>query len=298
MGRRRPGAEGGPYPAATPGAWGPDGRRGAVSVTFDNLGEAAEIEQGLWPPERPVGAHPSVTDGLPWVLRLLEDLGLRATFFVEGLNAETYPEAVASIPAAGHEVAYHAWRHEVWAGLDPEQERRNLARGLEAFGTLGIEPRGFRPPGGGLNPSSPTLLEALGFRYCSPEGESAGAAGGVAVLPFRWPLVDAYYLYGPLGGLREEHGDPRDPLPVSSLPERVLPALELLAGEGGHLCLLFHPFLLLTEERRVALRDVLEEVRRLDAAGDVWCTPCGEVAEHLLLREGDVTRDEDSSRRA
>lgn len=253
---------------AASGECGPDGRPAAVSVTFDNVGEAAEIEQGLWPADRPVGAHPSVRDGLPWVLRLLDDLDLRATFLVEGLNAETYPEAVASIPGAGHEVAYHAWRHEVWSGLSPEQERQNLGRGLEAFGGLGIRPRGFRPPGGRLAGFSPELLEDLGFRYCSPEGEQAEVAGGVAVLPFRWPLVDAYYLYEPFGALREEHGDTRDPLPVSSLAERMHSALKLLAGEGGHLCLLFHPFLLLTEERRGALRDVLEKVRRLEAAGD------------------------------
>lgn len=59
-----------------------------VAVTFDNLGEASEIEQGAWPPGRPRGRHPSVVRALPRVLALLDDVGVRATFFVEGINAE------------------------------------------------------------------------------------------------------------------------------------------------------------------------------------------------------------------
>lgn len=271
-----------PRQTGAPSTWGPDGRPAAVSVTFDNLGEAAEIEQGLWPAERPVGAHPSVTDGLPWILRLLDNLGLRATFFVEGVNTETYPEAVAEIPAAGHEVAYHAWRHEVWSGLKPGQASQNLERGLEAFGELGIRPRGFRPPGGRLPDSSPGLLEDLGFRYCSPEGESAGTADGLAILPFRWPLIDAYYFYEPFGGLREAHGDAKDPLPASLLRKRLLAALETVARDGGHLCLLFHPFLSVEEEHRGVMRDVLEEVRRLVGTRAVWCAPCGDAADQML----------------
>ena len=36
--------------------WGPDGRRAALSITDDNLGEAAEVELGLWG-DQPVGQH-------------------------------------------------------------------------------------------------------------------------------------------------------------------------------------------------------------------------------------------------
>lgn len=38
----------------TPG-WGPAGKKGAVSFTFDNLGEASDIEFGKWPKDHPVG---------------------------------------------------------------------------------------------------------------------------------------------------------------------------------------------------------------------------------------------------
>lgn len=261
---------------------GVSSQRTAVSVTFDNLGEAAEIEQGLWPPERSTGSHPSVTEGLPWILHLLEELHLRATFFVEGINAEIYPEAVAQIARAGHEVAYHAWRHEWWGSLEPDREKRLLERGVEAFSRLGIRPRGFRPPGGDLTPYSLKMLEELDFEYCSPEGERRGTVGGVAVLPFSWALVDAYYYYEPFGRLREAHGDPEAPLPVALLRERMLSTVRSVARDGGYLCLIFHPFLALEGECQEAIRDVLGEVRRLAREGTFWCASCGELAERML----------------
>src|SRR5215204_383525 len=64
-----------------PAAWGPDTCRAAVSVTFDNLGEAADLERGLWPDDEPLGRHFSVQRALPRILEKLEGLGLRSTFF-------------------------------------------------------------------------------------------------------------------------------------------------------------------------------------------------------------------------
>jgi len=61
----------------------------AVLLTFDNLGEAADLERDLTPPA-PVGEHPSVTVALPALLDRLRDLELPATFFVEGINATVY----------------------------------------------------------------------------------------------------------------------------------------------------------------------------------------------------------------
>ena len=98
---------------------------------------------------------------------------IRATFFVEGLNGELYPEALSGMVAAGHEVACHGWRHEDgWAELDAARERELLARAHAALGS----PTGFRPPGGELTARSAGLLTELGFTYCSPAGERPGAS--------------------------------------------------------------------------------------------------------------------------
>src|SRR3954454_16847201 len=209
---------------------------GLVSGTFDNLGEAAEIEGGTWPDDQPLGEHFSIVDILPRLLERLAAHDVQATFFVEGLNAEINPRALARIREGGHEVPCHAWRHENWGALDAERERELLERCRAALG-----PAGFRPPGGQLTERTPALLRELGFAYASPAGERAGVLDGVPMLPFRWRLIDAYFLLPHFAGLRERNGDPSDPLPPSALRDAVLRAID--DHDEGHLALLFHPFL-------------------------------------------------------
>jgi hypothetical protein len=66
--------------------WGPDGARAAVVLTFDNLGEAQDLEFGSWPQGQPLGRHPSVLIVLPRILAMLAELQLPASFFVESIN--------------------------------------------------------------------------------------------------------------------------------------------------------------------------------------------------------------------
>jgi peptidoglycan/xylan/chitin deacetylase (PgdA/CDA1 family) len=236
-----------------------------IGVTFDNLGEVADLQRGTWPEEAPLGRHASVTRTLPRILDLLAELGVRATFFVEGLNTELYPDALREIDAGGHELAYHGWRHERWSDLDPAAERASLERGVGALDALGLRPVGFRPPGGDLTPATVGLLRELGFAYCSPAGEAAERRDAIAVVPFRWPLVDAYHYlphFGPLRGRAE-------PLPPSRL------RAEIDAGLDGGAVLIFHPFLLDSAERFAVLRHALERARELGAA------TCRELAAAL-----------------
>jgi peptidoglycan/xylan/chitin deacetylase (PgdA/CDA1 family) len=169
---------------------------------------------------------------------------VRATFFVEGLNAELYPDALREIDAAGHEVAYHGWQHERWSELSPDEERASLERGVAALGALGLRPVGFRPPGGRLTPASSDLLRALGFEYVSPEeGETAE---GLDVRPFRWPLVDALYYLPHFAELREQCLG----TPEAQPPERLRAAI----AAAPHEIVVFHPFLLADGARFDVLR--------------------------------------------
>ena len=267
-----------------PSAWGPEGRRAAVSVTFDNLGEAADLERGLWPADEPLGRHFSVKRTLPRILDTLGELGLWATFFVEGLNASLYPEALLEIANSGHELGYHGWRHEYWPNLSPSDEVRALERGVHELHELGVRPRGFRPPGGRLTPSSPELLESLGFTHCSPAGLGIGLLGNLIVLPFEWRLIDAYYYLPRFGGLREAATGSSEPLSPSRFRETLSSALQGVVRDGGHLTLLFHPFLEEKEDRFEVMRGVLEELRDLVADGLVWCAPYRDVVSWVRER--------------
>ena len=267
-----------------PTVWGPDARRASVSVTFDNLGEVADLERGIWSADEPRGHHFSVKRTLPRILDTLDELGLRATFFVEGLNADLYPEALLEIATSGHEIGYHGWRHEYWPNLSPSDEARALERGVRKMHELGVRPRGFRPPGGRLTSSSPELLESLGFTHCSPAGLGIGFLGSLVVLPFEWRLIDAYYYLPRFGDLRKSATGSSEQISPVRFRDALSSALRGVVLDGGHLTLLFHPFLEEQEDRFEVMRGALEELRHLVQDGLVWCAPHRDVASCVRKR--------------
>ena len=248
--------------------------RDAVLLSFDNLGEAADLERGT--ARSPIGDDPSVTVGLPRALEALAALDLRATFFVEGLNAELYPQALRDIAAAGHEVGLHGWRHEVWDALSPDEEDEILGRGVAALTELGLEVEGFRPPGGGLGPRTLEALAAHGLRWCSPAGERAGRTGSIACLPFHWPAVDAYHRLESFSDRRTSWGDRAD---VASPREAADALIDALDARGDDpLVLILHPFLMLSESEAAQARRVMEHLAELVARGERWVAPGRELA--------------------
>jgi hypothetical protein len=257
-----------------PGVW-PGDARAAVSITIDNLGEAAEIELGLRAADAPQGDHYSVTTALPIMLGALAATDLSATFFVEGLNAETYPETLAAIAGAGHELAYHAWCHEDWSTLDAEAEADNLDRGLAALHAIGIEVVGFRPPGGRITPRTLDLLARRGLRHCSPAGSAPGI-DGVAVLPFAWPAVDAFHVLPGFAALRERLTRDSDPGGAQAVRAALLQSLEDALASGAHATLVLHTWLI--ELELDAVHEVLARVRERVDAGELWAAPCRDVA--------------------
>jgi peptidoglycan/xylan/chitin deacetylase (PgdA/CDA1 family) len=264
------------------GPW-PGGARGALALSFDNLGEAAEIELGAASEGGPLGEHFTATRVLPRVLEALAGRDLAATFFVEGMNAELYPERLRQIAAAGHEVAYHAWRHEDWARLEPGQQSDNLDRGRRAFAALGLELRGMRPPGGGLGSGGTEVLRRAGLRHCSPAGSGAGVDDGIALLPFRWRHVDASCLLPGLAGVREEIAGTTEPLEPGPFLDHLLREIDRLGEEGGYMAIVLHlsMFDWLGEERLWAL---LDRAALAAGAGRLWVSRSDAIAEHVLDR--------------
>lgn len=269
-----------------PAEW-PDGARGALCLSFDNLGEAAELELGA-PPDT-LGEHFTATQVLPRLLATLREHDVPATFFVEGLNAELYPDALRAIAAGGHEVGYHAWRHETWGDLSAAEQAENLDRGFAAFrglsagGCPGIEIRGLRPPGGRLGADGLNVLREAGLRYVSPAGKGAGVEDGIALLPFQWRHVDATCVLPPLAPVREQMTGSPDPIDPAAFLACLDEEVERLSREGGFMAIVLHLALLewLGEHRLGALLAHLTEVT---GSGDLWLAGCAEAAEHVLSR--------------
>jgi peptidoglycan/xylan/chitin deacetylase (PgdA/CDA1 family) len=248
----------------------------AVALTFDNLGAASEQERGTW--QGPPDQHPSVDVVLPWLLDALDRVDLRATFFVEAVNVERHPAAVRAIAERGHEVGHHAWAHERWAELDGDRQTALLRRSVRAFASLGIEPTGFRPPGGTLDQAARRRLRDAGLRWASPEGGPPGVdEDGLAILGFRWPLVDASYRYPPLDGVRHRHGLPE--LDEDATVDRLLDELRA-DGDRVAAVLVLHPMLMATPAAMAATERLLATLAAWRDEG-VEVTTGGAVAARL-----------------
>jgi peptidoglycan/xylan/chitin deacetylase (PgdA/CDA1 family) len=255
------------------------GNSGVLSLTFDNLGEAAELEAGTAPTES--GRHFTAIRTVPEILAMLAERELPATFFVEGLNAELYPELLQEIANRDHEVAYHAWRHEQWGSLTAAEQAENLARGRDAFESLGLEIAGMRPPGGSPGAGGLDVLREADLRYCSPAGAGVGEESGIALLPFQWRHVDAACTLPPLTAARKQISGSTDPVNPPTFVTSLGAELDELARRGGYMAIVLHPVMLdwLGRENLATLLDRVAVSREQDG---VWVAPSAAVAERVL----------------
>jgi peptidoglycan/xylan/chitin deacetylase (PgdA/CDA1 family) len=260
--------------------WGDGEKSSALSISFDNLGEAAELEFGLWPEGKPIGQHASVRSVLPAILKVLARHQISSTFFVEGWNAEVYEDALRAIVGAGHEIAFHGWRHENWHGLEPDVAERTAARSLSALRETVGDCVGFRPPGGEASLESIAMLARHGVKHVSPVGKEPAIESGVAILPFEWRGVDALYYEPFMASTRAELlGDAAIRAP--SEMRRNLDAL-VTAGiaDGRPVSVIFHAYLMIDEPQRFAAFE--EFVAVWADHPDLWVAPARSIANAML----------------
>ena len=93
------------------------------------------------------------------ILALLERYNIKATWFVPGHTADTFPDAVAEVNAHGHENPVL---------LEEPKEREVIEKGVTALERItGKRPTGFRSPSWDLSPNTISLLLEYGFVYDS-----------------------------------------------------------------------------------------------------------------------------------
>jgi peptidoglycan/xylan/chitin deacetylase (PgdA/CDA1 family) len=102
-------------------------------------------------------------EGLPRLLEVLEEEGVRATFFCTAEAAGRFP----LWELRGHELGCHGLRHERLDGLSPGEGRRRVREATERMRRRGGRPVGFRAPN--FRPTSEVLEEVrrLGYLYDS-----------------------------------------------------------------------------------------------------------------------------------
>jgi peptidoglycan/xylan/chitin deacetylase (PgdA/CDA1 family) len=86
--------------------------------------------------------------GTPAVLRALEGVGARATFFVVAPRALEHPGLVSETVAAGHDVQLHCWEHARHSEMTRAELEAQTDRALDALACLGVAPTRWRTPWG------------------------------------------------------------------------------------------------------------------------------------------------------
>lgn len=105
------------------------------------------------------------------ILELLDEYGIRATFFVLGWVAERVPGLVKEIHAKGHEIACHGYGHDLIYSIGPDAFRADIRRSKQILeDQCGQRVQGYRAPSYSVTGRSLWALDILieeGFSYDS-----------------------------------------------------------------------------------------------------------------------------------
>ena len=118
----------------------------------------------------------SGSDNLPYILDVLDEFGLKITFFVTGQFANNNQDMVKEIAARGHEIGNHSWSHPSYYDLSGEEMLSQLNRTSDLVEALtGQRTTLFRPPEGNCNSKIRAIVNAAGYEVIRWTHESYDA---------------------------------------------------------------------------------------------------------------------------
>jgi polysaccharide deacetylase family protein (PEP-CTERM system associated) len=146
----------------------PDTRTLVLSVDLEDWHQLVGRRYRLEGWDRP---HAALEQQTRAVLQLLDELGVKATFFVLGMSAKNHPDVVGELAARGHEIACHGFSHERVHTQSPDEFREDVRAARDLVEELsGRRPLGYRAPAFSINRDTPwayEILAELGFVYDS-----------------------------------------------------------------------------------------------------------------------------------
>ena len=252
----------------------------AVCLTFDVDAEAGlgtELETSRHRLGTLTEHEFSVRRGLPRILDLLGEHGLRGTFYVPGATAARHPEAIRAIVDGGHEVGHHGHHHLASHELDAARQEAEIDEGLAALRPFLGDATGYRSPAWELTPETLGPLVQRGFAYDSslmgddrPYWVDAGR-GRILELPIHWSLDD-YIWFGMGRGSR--------PTAATEWLEAWTDELASAASDGRPTTLTFHPEVIGRGYRALALDRLLAHLASTGATvlthGELAATVSGD----------------------
>lgn len=267
----------------------PNGKKCAVSFSFDVdvdsswrqklIGDGKDENEAV---VRSIGQY-AVARGLPRVLALLKKHGIKATFYVPGIVAENYTEAVMKIKEGGHEIAHHGYDHIPPTSLSEEEQVEAIVQGKETLKrVLNVVPVGYRSPGSGLGKKTLDALVDNGIIYDSsmmgddmPYEFKTPGGKKILELPWKWVTDDfVFYSFNYYPPLTYKKAPPVDPRTVTQIWKD---EFDVIHEEGLYMMAIGHPHQIGQASRIKALEDFINYIKKQD---DVWIATGEEIAKH------------------
>jgi peptidoglycan/xylan/chitin deacetylase (PgdA/CDA1 family) len=269
-----------------PKAW-KDGARCAVALSFDSDHETNELRDGGTSIGRMSQGQYGNRVGVPRILKVLEDAGVPATFFVPAVVALLYPDEQKRVVGAGHEIGLHGWIHEVNTQVPPENERELHLRAADTLEAVtGIRPVGMRTPSWDFSDATLGIERELGLLYDSSlmadddpyELVEDGEPTGIVELPVEWIRDDAvYFNMNRFTALRPY-------TPPTAVLDIFRREFDRAHEEGGLFLLTMHPHVTGYRSRIFVLEELIRHIQGHD---DVWFATHADVARFAKENGGE-----------
>jgi polysaccharide deacetylase family protein (PEP-CTERM system associated) len=229
----------------------------ALTIDFEDWYQGLELSITRW-----ADCEDRIVQAGRRVLQLLDEFGVRATFFVLGYVAEHHPEVVHEIAVAGHEIGTHGYSHTLIYQQTPKVFRAELGRSMRILESLTGKPvLGHRAPFFSITRESlwaVKIMSELGIRYDSSIIPVVNYRYGIADGP-RWPyeipVGDQTLLEFPPSTWRLLGYN----LPIGGAYFRLYPyrftskMIQSLNRQGQPVVFYFHPWEMDWEHPRIAL---------------------------------------------
>ena len=258
--------------------------RNALTIDVEDYFQVTAFEGVVGRDDWP--AYPSrVENNTRRVMDLLDEYGLKGTFFVLGWVARRFPQLVREIFTNGHEVASHGYDHALVYKLSPEEFRQDLRRAKATLEDVTNRPvLGYRAPSYSITAKSLWALDILideGFVYDSsifPIHHDTYGIPGAQRFPHVIRRENGTILEFPLTTLHMSLPGRRMALPIAGGGYlRLLPAGMIHWGmrrinvvEGQPAVLYFHPWEIDPDQPRIraCLRSRFRHYVNLDLTED------------------------------
>jgi len=286
--------------------------RHLVCLTFDFDAISGFIARGTPTPSAISRGEFGPRVAAPRLLKMLGARNLATTWFVPGHTAETFPDAVAAVASAGHEIGHHGWKHVSPAAMPREEEEHELVRGIEALARVsGARPTGYRSPSWDLSPHSIELMLKHGFSYDSSmmgddytpyfarQGDVIeleqpavfGAPSALLEMPISWSTDDAPHFEF----MRYQNAIRPGNMNANMVLENWLADFDYMQREldWGVLTYTCHPFIIGRGHRIMMLEKLVDALLargavflRMDAAAAEFRARISNAAEHAEVAPG------------